>query len=52
MPKVNRMNQVEINEYNTFIRQSKEGQITQDTRWHAVKENWVPYYIYLKKKRK
>lgn len=52
MPKVNRMNQVEINEYNTFIRQSKEGQITQDTRWHAVKENWVPYYIYLKKEEK
>lgn len=49
MPKINQNNQTEINEYNLFIQQSNYGQITQDTRWHTVKTNWEPYYIYLKK---
>lgn len=47
MPKVNLQHKTEVETYTTFIRDSNFGQITQTIHWHEVKENWVPYYIYL-----
>ncbi len=47
MPIVNQNDATAVSRYTEFIRQSPNAQITQDTGWAHVKNNWEPLYAYI-----
>lgn len=47
MPIVNQNDATAVSRYTEFIRQSPNAQITQDTGWAHVKNNWEPLYAYV-----
>lgn len=47
MPVLDLHDEQTVARYQTFVRSSKFGQVTQDLGWAMVKNNWVPKYVYL-----
>lgn len=47
MPVLDLQDAQAVARYQTFVRSSKFGQVTQDLGWAVVKNNWVAKYVYL-----
>lgn len=48
MPLVDLTDEIEKKEYEAFVYQSPYATATQDMAWSLVKNNWEPFYVYLK----